>query len=225
MTEFRSSEVLLVSCWDPWFLSCPCQGRDPGTRYLTEVQEVNVRLRQVCGSCRQLCGSKIWAPTDTPIPQSSKEKGGKQKSRSRQTPAARTALLHLPAARRFTPVPPGRRDAPRNAPLLPPERSSRAARNCSASDRAAQRFRRRWRHGGLGAAGPARGAAAGGGGAGGAAAGGDGGVRPQVARDRPRGRRGGRLRSTPHPQRGRSGPGVVEEPCGCGAEGRGQWAW
>lgn len=79
MTEFRSSEVLLVSCWDPWFLSCPCQGRDPGTRYLTEVREVNVRLRQVCGSCRQLCGSKIWAPTDTPIPQSSKEKGGKQK--------------------------------------------------------------------------------------------------------------------------------------------------
>lgn len=37
------------------------------------------------------------------------------------------------------------------------------------------------RHGGLGAAGPARGAAAGGGGAGGAAAGGDGGVRPQLA--------------------------------------------
>jgi len=93
VTEFRSSEVLLVSCWDPWFLSCPCQGRDPGTRYLTEVQEVNVRLRQVCGSCRQLCGSKIWAPTDTPIPQSSKEKGGKQK-KAEADRLRRPALLY-----------------------------------------------------------------------------------------------------------------------------------
>lgn len=121
----------------------------------------------------------IQAPTRTPVPQSGKQNGRKQNAEA-EGDFGRPHCFIAPS--RYSQPHTGSakpRGATRIASLLPAERSSRTARNSSASDGAVLRFRRRWRHGGLGAAGPARcTAAGGGGGAGEAAAGGDGGVRP-----------------------------------------------